>query len=56
MTTAATVVARRNMERADPMPPVCLPIPFDLLPTYTGGDFLHDIIDASAEELLHSVK
>jgi len=40
------VAARRKIERADPIRPVCLPIPFDLLPAYTGGDFWHDIIDA----------
>jgi hypothetical protein len=45
--TAATMVARKAMERAGPLPPVCLPIPWDLLPTYTGGENLHDIIDAA---------
>ena len=45
--TAATVAARRAMEPAGPLPPVCFPIPEDLLPTYTGGENLHDIIDAA---------
>jgi hypothetical protein len=44
---AAVVATRRAMERAGPLPPVCFPIPLNLLPTYTGGENLHDIIDAT---------
>ena len=45
--TAAAVATRRAMERAGPLPPACFPIPVNLLRTYTGGEDLHDIIDAT---------